>query len=493
MAQFFVSYSRVDETFTKEFVSLLQNDLAPAPTHYVWYDRYLTGTQVWWQEILRQIAAADVFIYLLSNESVTSPYCQAEFEEARRLQKIVLTVQVRDRTRLSDELADLQYVDMKQGIMHGPSVARLAAAVNLALANAAAHTEPPPPLWDHATPKPDIPDEPPRPTDTQDVETPQLEAKRTGTHAQVAVEPAPPEQARAEPHPVEASRRGGWLMFAFLAVIVLVVAVETVRQNPDLLASLGLAGGEPQPEHPGEFPEMTFAGVARNREWEPIIREIDGVPMALVPVGCFEMGMEGFYEDEVPITPVCFDTPFWIDVTEVTQEQFGAWGGEQEEPPAFGGEIRPVEQISWYEAVEFCEMRDARLPTEAEWEYAARGPESWVFPWGNEFVPELVIFAETSGDRTAPVGTRPEGASWVGALDMAGNVWEWTYTLHWEYPYDRDDGRETDSDDDPHGSRTKRGGSWQDGSPEDLRAAIRYGEDPFSYENTVGFRCVRDF
>ena len=116
-----------------------------------------------------------------------------------------------------------------------------------------------------------------------------------------------------------------------------------------------------------------------------------------------------------------------------------------------------------------------------------------MYPWGDEFVPELVVFADSSGERTAPVGSRPEGASWVGALDIAGNVSEWTTSLHWGYPYERDDGREGDSADDPHSSRAKRGGSWADADAYALRTTYRYGDDPFSYDATIGFRCVRGF
>jgi len=82
MARIFISYSRVDKTFTERFEARLRRMFPDVP---VWYDDHLYGGQNWWNEILGQIAKCDIFIYLLSNESVTSPYCQAEFTEARRL------------------------------------------------------------------------------------------------------------------------------------------------------------------------------------------------------------------------------------------------------------------------------------------------------------------------------------------------------------------------------------------------------------------------
>ena len=97
MSRFFISYSRVDKVvFARPFAQRLHRMF---PDHNVWWDEELTGGDVWWDEILRQIAACDVFIYLLSNKSVNSPYCRAEFAEAQRLQKHIITVQVRDRTK----------------------------------------------------------------------------------------------------------------------------------------------------------------------------------------------------------------------------------------------------------------------------------------------------------------------------------------------------------------------------------------------------------
>lgn len=83
------------------------------------------------------------------------------------------------------------------------------------------------------------------------------------------------------------------------------------------------------------------------------------------------------------------------------------------------GDERPVENITWFEAHTFCELRDTRLPTEAEWEYAARGPDNLNYPWGNEFEEDFVVYQNNSDDQTATVGSRTPGASWVGTLDMS--------------------------------------------------------------------------
>jgi formylglycine-generating enzyme required for sulfatase activity len=212
--------------------------------------------------------------------------------------------------------------------------------------------------------------------------------------------------------------------------------------------------------------------------------------MALVPPGCFMMGSENGDPDEKPVTRICFGKPFWIDQTEVTQAQFKSLGGKAAGASYFKGDNRPVERITWFLSRDFCAKRGARLPTEAEWEYAARGPDGLVYPWGNTFVARNVVFGGNSGGQTANVGSKPSGASWVGALDMSGNVWEWTSSIYRLYPYDATDGREsTGGTAEPH---VLRGGSWSFVEFY-LRSADRYGFDPSGADYIGGFRCARSY
>jgi formylglycine-generating enzyme required for sulfatase activity len=187
------------------------------------------------------------------------------------------------------------------------------------------------------------------------------------------------------------------------------------------------------------IPALGFSRVGANEQWQPMYRDFDGVEMVLVPAGCFTMGSESGGEDEFPSSRQCFDVPFWIDRTEVTNTQFGSEG-------YFTGPNRPRDTVSYPEAVSHCASRGARLPTEAEWEYAARGPNSWMYPWGNSFEHNFVVYTASADFETADVGSRPEGASWVGAVDLSGNLWEWTSSIYNEdyypYPYDATDGRE---------------------------------------------------
>jgi formylglycine-generating enzyme required for sulfatase activity len=248
--------------------------------------------------------------------------------------------------------------------------------------------------------------------------------------------------------------------------------------------------GPPTPEPLATVPAVQTG--ALNADWTAVEELFDGVPMALVPAGCFQMGSADGEPDELEPHQVCIDAPFWLDVTEVTQGQFAALAGVASRPPAFTGEMLPVEQISWFEARDFCAARGGRLPTEAEWEFAARGPEGWIYPWGVEFVGDNAVYAENSGGATNEAGSIAGGASWVGARDLAGNVWEWTSSASAPYPYDAEDGREIDLGRQTDVERAVRGGSWKTPSL-DLRGASRLDVFPVNTVDHIGFRCARDF
>ena len=205
------------------------------------------------------------------------------------------------------------------------------------------------------------------------------------------------------------------------------------------------------------------------------------------------MGSEDGSNDKQPIHEQCFDQPFWIDKYEVTQAQFQGFGGKQAISPIFSGNDRPVERITWFEARNFCELRDAQLPTEARWEYAARGPENWIYPWGNIWNTSNAVWNRGLSQGTASTGSIPTGISWVGALDMGGNVWEWTSSMYESYPYDAEDGREADIDSGNDISRVLRGGSWNSGGSGLLRASYRHWGFSTGWDDDIGFRCARSY
>ncbi len=242
---------------------------------------------------------------------------------------------------------------------------------------------------------------------------------------------------------------------------------------------------EPANAQPVLIATVSFSPVAHNADWMPQSQKFNGVDMVLVPAGCFIMGSDSAEANERPANQQCFDKPFWIDRTEVTNAQYGSAG-------AFSGDNLPREDLTWYEAHDFCLKRGARLPTEAEWEYAARGPDSPIYPWGNAWITANLVWRDGINKQTSPVGSRPAGVSWVGALDMAGNVWEWTSSIHKPYPYNPLDGRENDADKSSY--RVIKGGSWDFGNSDAAQSAWR-GGDGYGlnkHDNGIGFRCARN-
>ncbi|MDX1513456.1 MAG: SUMF1/EgtB/PvdO family nonheme iron enzyme [Gammaproteobacteria bacterium] len=158
---------------------------------------------------------------------------------------------------------------------------------------------------------------------------------------------------------------------------------------------------------------------------------------------------------------------------------------------ARGFEDHPVAETTWRGARNYCDWRGARLPTEVEWEAAARGFTGRTYPWGNQAPsPTLAYFGYPSGV-TAPVGSRPDGATPEGVLDLAGSLAEWTASLYRQYPYDPGDGRE---DLEAAGERVTRGGDYVfDIDADQLTGYFRggYSRAPQNGHRHIGFRCAR--
>jgi len=282
------------------------------------------------------------------------------------------------------------------------------------------------------------------------------------------------------------------------------------------------------------------------------IRPIDGMVMLFVPTGKFEMGYNEAQRESInrmynsdgqeewigeyhTAHTVKLDA-FWIDQTEVTNSQFCkflnangnqqvegikwfetgaghrgvAYGHIEEIEGVFnteaGYEEHPVIEVSWYGAAAYCAWVNGRLPTEAEWEYGARGPNGSIYPWGNNFDGKLVNYRDASFIFTsrgwekdtvfsdghpswAPVGSYSDGASWCGALDMAGNVWEWVNDWFDQDYYSRSPSVNPQGPD--SGSiRIGIGGSWYDPRFR-VCSGERKGLTPSSYRmHWIGFRCV---
>jgi len=226
----------------------------------------------------------------------------------------------------------------------------------------------------------------------------------------------------------------------------------------------------------------------------------DGAPMVLVPAGEFTMGSDEGDDDEQPVHRVVLDS-FYLDAFEVTNGRFAKfvaaiqseppWGFADQETPVVQAE-RPVRWVNWLEATGYCLWAGKRLPTEAEWEKAARGTDGRPYPWGNEPpTPAQAVFGLKEGAETvSPIGNRDQGRSPYGVQDLAGNLYEWVTDWYDDAYYATPPIRN------PRGpiegtAKVQRGGSYIN-SPYRLRAAFRTKGDPTEHDPHVGFRCAQD-
>ena len=212
------------------------------------------------------------------------------------------------------------------------------------------------------------------------------------------------------------------------------------------------------------------------------------------------MGSEYGKADEKPVQQVTL-SPFCIDKTEVTVAAYRACvrAGKCRSPAdnenactwgESGMDQHPMNCVDWNQANTFCAWAGGRLPTEAEWEYAARGSDGRKYPWGNRAPSPTRLNMSGTADgweRTAPVGSYPKGASPFGVLDMAGNAWEWTADKYYD-EYSPEPATNPQNPGDDSSSRVARGGSWSSVDPAEVRAASR---KEFQPDAKLGFRCAR--
>ncbi len=220
--------------------------------------------------------------------------------------------------------------------------------------------------------------------------------------------------------------------------------------------------------------------------------DLDG-DVVRIPAGAFVMGSAAGRANEAPPHEVRLPA-YTIDRYEVTVAQYvafvaatgwrlpGNWDGPV---PSLPGNL-PVTHVAWPDAAAYCEWAGKRLPTEAEWERAARGDDGRRYPWGDEWDPGRAAVAVDSGP--VPVGSFPEGASPYGVLDMAGNVHEWVADYYGAGYYAVSPGDDPVGPED-HGNRVLRGGSWSSPS-EWATTTFRDSSHSDVGDDRFGFRCA---
>ena len=251
-----------------------------------------------------------------------------------------------------------------------------------------------------------------------------------------------------------------------------------------------------------------------------------GVAQVWVPAGTFTMGTDAKaiaalskqspppwvaieFPSEVPAHGVTLTKGYWIDKTEVTNADFKSFtdaGGYTNQslwtkdgwawlatkdvsrlPPHCNGDVplQPRTCVTWYEADAYARWRGGRLPTEAEWEFAARGPKSSVYPYGDTFDRDKANVINSVSPK--PVGSYPDGASWVGAFDMSGNAMEWAS----DWLAGHVAGAVTDPTGPATGEKKVEKGGWWGSNEFVARSAYRHYEDPPTYgDKHIGFRVA---
>ena len=326
------------------------------------------------------------------------------------------------------------------------------------------------------------------------------------------------------PHERRLERRAGF----WLGVAAVVVAGTAAAM---LGGDHGGAAASPSPSAatPPLAPSGSAAGLVATRE-------AACPPGTLrIPGGSFYMGSDDDLPFEKPAHQVTLE-PYCMDELEVTVEQYKACSDEgrckragltnvwdsitDAESKAFdplcnvrdpdGKAKHPVNCVDWSMADKYCREQGKHLPTEAQWEFAARGPDGRKYPWGDEppsaerlnsCGKECMLWGRKSGveekamydvddgfPNTAPVGSFPKGASRYGVQDVVGNVWEWV--ADWYGPYGADEQRDPTGPDEGE-ARVIRGGAWNASYPAWVRPTFRYKDAPTKRSYGIGFRCAK--
>ena len=235
--------------------------------------------------------------------------------------------------------------------------------------------------------------------------------------------------------------------------------------------------------------------------------------MALIPGGTFIMGSNKGPDDEKPEHTI-FIKAFLLDILPVSNADFARFLNHQGLQNRRGeifydhqdGDARihqinsqwqadipyeshPVNEVTWVGARDYCAWLNKRLPTEAEWEKAARGIDGRKYPWGNTAPNVKLALYGAPYNASAPVDAFPDGASPYGILDMAGNQWEWVSSSYQPYPYKEDDGRENQN---AGPIRSTRGGG-HDSNAEEISSTHRgrfLSRNPKAGHHNIGFRCA---
>jgi formylglycine-generating enzyme required for sulfatase activity len=455
MAQVFISYSRKDLSF----VSQLAMDLKNAGFD-VWYDvSGLRGGSQWRSEIEKALKRSQFVLVVLSPDSIDSEWVDREFLFASNLRRRIIPLMYRF-CELPLSYVNLNYIDV-QGENYRQNFEKLLEALDV---------------------------EAEKETLTLDLTPPARLTKQSIFLV-----------------------GGGTITLGVLVSLYLILNQGAAGPTP---TEIGSAASEPAAleitplpslaeTEPGLKPTETLAPTESiSPSATPLENEMtddSGAKLIFIPAGEFTMGSEKGEEDEKPAHTVYLKA-YYLDTFEVTNLSYSACvtAGRCAVPAdaTFYNNRQyakhPVVNVDWDMAQIYCLWREARLPMEAEWEKAARGPDAFIYPWGNSVDASFANYAESIMD-TSEVGSYEKGRSVYGVYDMAGNVWEWVADFYDENYYRTLPPNVRNPLGPSSASRyhVMRGGSWRDDADQ-IRSFNRRRLFYNVYGNNLGFRCAKD-
>ena len=455
MGHIFISYSHHDSDYAHALAENLQNIGLD-----VWIDERMDYGSQWPHELQKQLDGCSAFILIMSPRSYVSEWVQSELQRAKRKVKPIFPLLLEgDEPWLSVE--STQYYDVR-----GEK----------------------------------LPDAKFYSTIGRVVSPPE------GSAVQLPVDAGKPVKPKA---PASAPKLRAEVIIGIIGAVATLLAALI----PIIWASLS-KNSEPPPA--GNMTSPSPA-ISSNETLNPdltstIISEIPsitsdisdspdlvdekGVTMRLVSTGEFSMGSGSGDSDEVPVHVVSLDA-YYIDKYEVTNALYKVCeiAGACYEPHDISNYAssqyadHPVLYVDWNMAKTYCEWRSAQLPTEAQWEKAARGTDGRTYPWGEGIDCSKANYLSCSGS-TSSVLTHQSGISPYGVYDMAGNVWEWVADWYSENYYGTS-ATENPTGPDSGTQRVLRSGAWNVG-PDVVRTSLRNAKSPSAFDNDIGFRCAKD-